>query len=328
VSEIDLAEVATHADLIVCLDRLYIRADSPSYRNLQQQTAKRSGSQFPGTRLERVRLGRSAIGELLGGSTFPRKAFLLTFVEACGVDVAADRRWEQAWDRLSERYAKRAGQAQTELAELREEVARLHAEAAAWQLAAKKAQAEEADLRTQLAAAAQNAEKARLEALHQLERTQQQLAHAQAEAIRLREEVKELAEELEVQAREADQLRGQVSRAEELRARAAANNRRLAEQPEAALGGAGELGVQGQDADRFRDGQRSPLILRPRPVPMRPAAELQGQTETRAPAPQPDPSLPCPRCGALVVPGAAFCPKCEGNMGYPRADEPYARTTT
>jgi len=126
-------------------------------------------------------------------------------VEACGVDVAADPHWAQAWDRLSERYAKRAGQAQTELAQLRGEVVRLHAEVAAEQLVAKKAQAEEANLRAQLADAAQNAEQARLEALHQLERTQQQLARAQAAATRLREEVKELADKLGIQEREAAQ---------------------------------------------------------------------------------------------------------------------------
>jgi uncharacterized coiled-coil protein SlyX len=205
VSEIDLAEVATHTDLVACLDRLYIRADSPSYRDLEQRTAKRSGSELPSTGLKRVRLGRSAIGELLRGSAFPKKAFLLTFVEACGVDVAADRRWAQAWDRLSERHAKRAGQAQTELAQLRAEVARLHAEVDAEQLAAKKAQAEEANLRAQLADAAQNAEKARLEALRRLERIQQQLAHAQAEATRLRQEVKELTEKLGAQEQEAAQ---------------------------------------------------------------------------------------------------------------------------
>ena len=54
----------------------------------------------------------------------------------------------------------------------------LHAEVAAWQLAANKAQAEVADLRAQLAAAAQDAEKARQEASHQLERTQQSPAAA------------------------------------------------------------------------------------------------------------------------------------------------------
>lgn len=180
-NEIDLAEVATHGDLLTCLDRLYIRADSPSYRVLEQRSA-RLGGELPGTKLERVRLGRSAIGELLSGSTFPKKAFLLTFVEACGVDVTADRQWEQAWDRLSDRYAKRAGQARTKVAQLREEVAGLQA---------------------QLAAAAQDAEKARLEASHRLERAQQQLSDAQDEVARLREEVRELTEELTAQKREA-----------------------------------------------------------------------------------------------------------------------------
>lgn len=195
-SDIDLAVVATHAELVACLDQLYIRADSPSYRDLEQRTARLSG-ELPGTGLKRVRLGRSATGELLRGSAFPKKAFLLTFVEACGVDVAADRRWVEAWDRLSEQYVKRAGQAQTELAQLRAEVARLHAEVAAERRAAKEAQAEEASLRAQLAAITQNAEKARLEALDQLERTQRQRSDAQNEVARLREEVRELTEELE-----------------------------------------------------------------------------------------------------------------------------------
>ena len=201
-SDVDLAVVATHADLVACLDRLYIRADSPSYRDLEQRTARLSG-ELPGTGLKRVRLGRSAIGELLRGSTFPKKAFLLTFVEACGVDVAADQRWAEAWDRLSERYVKRAGQAQTELAQLRAEAARLRAEVDTERRTAKEAQAEEAGLRAQLAATTQNAEKAQLEALDQIERTQRQLTDAQNEIARLREEVRELAEELEGQEREA-----------------------------------------------------------------------------------------------------------------------------
>jgi hypothetical protein len=50
--------------------------------------------------MERVRLGRSTIADVLAGRKFPGKAFLLTFVEACGVNIESDHRWEQAWDRL------------------------------------------------------------------------------------------------------------------------------------------------------------------------------------------------------------------------------------
>jgi hypothetical protein len=196
VSEADLAVVATHAELVACLDRLYIRADSPSYRDLEQRTGRLSGSELPGTGLKRVRLGRSAIGELLRGSTFPKKAFLLTFVEACGVDVAADPQWAQAWDRLSEQYVKRAGQAQTELAQLRAEVARLHAEVAAEQLTVDGLRAEEAGLR---------AEAVRLRAEM---KAQAEKADRRAEAVRLRAE----ADMEKAQTEKAD-LRAQLATA-------------------------------------------------------------------------------------------------------------------
>ena len=206
-NDIDPTRVGTLDELAACLRRLHIQADKPPYRMLEQQTVHENGP-LPGTpRLRRVRLGRSTISDMLAGRKFPGKAFLLTFVEACGVDVAADRRWAEAWDRLSEQYAKRTGQDQTELAQLREEVAGLHTEVAAEQCAAKKAQAEGANLRAQLAAATQNAEKAQLEALHQLERTQRQLSDAQNEVTRLRKEVKDLTEKLEAQQREAARSR-------------------------------------------------------------------------------------------------------------------------
>jgi hypothetical protein len=59
---------------------------------------------LPGTNLRRVPLKRATIADVLAGQAFPRKAFLLTFAEACGVDLQADHRWEQAWSRLAARY--------------------------------------------------------------------------------------------------------------------------------------------------------------------------------------------------------------------------------
>jgi SOS regulatory protein LexA len=90
-------------DLVVCLKHVHIRADRPTYRALEQQTIHANGL-LPGTRLKRVRLTRSILSDVLIGRKFPGKAFLLTFVDACGIDLENDRRWEQAWDRLAVQY--------------------------------------------------------------------------------------------------------------------------------------------------------------------------------------------------------------------------------
>lgn len=79
---------------------LHALADRPSYRQLEERTTLLGGD-LPGTRTARVPLRRSTLGDVLAGRTFPRKAFLLTFVEACGVDLHADRRWESAWSALA-----------------------------------------------------------------------------------------------------------------------------------------------------------------------------------------------------------------------------------
>ncbi|WP_053645885.1 FxSxx-COOH system tetratricopeptide repeat protein [Streptomyces sp. XY431] len=72
---------------------LRIRADSPSYRDLEKQ-ALQIGRSLP----------RTTLGEVLSGRRFPSKAFLLAFVELCGVDPAAEPTWESAWNRLAVRY--------------------------------------------------------------------------------------------------------------------------------------------------------------------------------------------------------------------------------
>jgi hypothetical protein len=63
---------------------------------------------------------------MLRGQKLPRKAFLLTFVEVCGVDLETDRRWEQAWDRLALADHDRAqNSAASEIEQLRRQVAEL-----------------------------------------------------------------------------------------------------------------------------------------------------------------------------------------------------------
>ena len=103
--DLDPTTVGDLEDLADCLRRLHIRADKPTYRSLEQQTIHANGL-LPGTRLKQARLTRSILSDVLLGRKFPSKAFLLTFVDACGVDIENDRRWEQAWDRVAEVEAK------------------------------------------------------------------------------------------------------------------------------------------------------------------------------------------------------------------------------
>lgn len=110
------------------------------YRALEQQTARENGF-LPGTRLRRVRLARTTVSDVLVGRKFPGKAFLLTFVDACGVDLENDRRWEQAWDRLAVQH-QQASTPPGEAEKLRQENEELRR-----QLTAVKRQAETAESR-------------------------------------------------------------------------------------------------------------------------------------------------------------------------------------
>ena len=94
--ELDPATVASRHDLVACLKHIHLLADKPTYRVLEKQTIHANGV-LPGTQMTRVRLTRATLSDVLRGRKFPSKAFLLTFVEACGIDLAKDRRWEQAW---------------------------------------------------------------------------------------------------------------------------------------------------------------------------------------------------------------------------------------
>ncbi|MFF3503934.1 FxSxx-COOH system tetratricopeptide repeat protein [Streptomyces sp. NPDC003247] len=74
---------------------LRARADSPSYRDLEKSAAT----------LGRGRaLPRTTLGEVLRGRRFPSKAFLLTFVELCGIQPGEMQAWENTWNRLAVQY--------------------------------------------------------------------------------------------------------------------------------------------------------------------------------------------------------------------------------
>jgi carbohydrate kinase (thermoresistant glucokinase family) len=115
--DLDPGKADSVGDLAACLRHLRRCAGEPSYRALEQKTIHASGF-LPGTRLERVRLARSTLSDVLNGRKFPRKAFVLTLVEALNVDLVADHRWGHAWDQLAVRD-QQAGPAAEEVERLR-----------------------------------------------------------------------------------------------------------------------------------------------------------------------------------------------------------------
>jgi len=115
--DLDPSKADSVGDLAACLMRVRLCAGEPAYRALERQTLHASGLLL-GTRLERVRLTRSTLSDVLRGRKFPSKAFLLTFVDACGIDLETDPRWAQAWDRLAVQD-QQAGPAAEEVERLR-----------------------------------------------------------------------------------------------------------------------------------------------------------------------------------------------------------------
>jgi hypothetical protein len=196
----DPSQAASREDLAECLRHLHVRADTPSLRELEHQT-RHAGELLPGTHLKQVRLGRTNLNDVLRGRIFPKKAFLLTLAQELNVDLKADRRWEQAWDRLAVQYLDQAAEVETE--QLR-------------QLADAKAQADRADqetkrLRRQLADAKAKLGRAGKEA----EGLRQQLADAE-DLIRQQTAAAEAAgTRADLAAREAGELRKQLAKAEE-----------------------------------------------------------------------------------------------------------------
>jgi hypothetical protein len=99
-NNVDPTRASSLEELAACMQQVRLQAGMPSYRELESRT-RHQGGFIPGTSIARMSLTSSTISTVLRGKTFPRKSFLLTFVEACGINVEADRRWEQTWDRLA-----------------------------------------------------------------------------------------------------------------------------------------------------------------------------------------------------------------------------------
>lgn len=93
VDQLDPTAAVSKEEFARYMRMLRARADSPAYRDLEKR-ALQSGRSLP----------RTTQGEVLSGRRFPTKAFLLTFVELCGVRPDQARTWERAWNRLAVQY--------------------------------------------------------------------------------------------------------------------------------------------------------------------------------------------------------------------------------
>lgn len=156
-AELDPAAASSVDDLARCLLQLYINAGIPPFRILEGQTAKVAGSSLTDDGLKRVRLGRTTLNDMLGARKFPGKDFLLTFVEACGIDLKSDPRWEETWDRLAPGHLSQAARHERGY---QDQVAAIRARA-------EQAEADNEQLRQQVAAMRTRVEQAEIDN-HQL----------------------------------------------------------------------------------------------------------------------------------------------------------------
>ncbi|GEM_PF-76945 len=88
--DLDLASVTTHTELAVLLRTVHVRADRPSLRTLEALT-----------RHHETPLSKTAVAEMLKGLRFPRRAVMVTFLQACGVSDDHLAPWLRAWERVA-----------------------------------------------------------------------------------------------------------------------------------------------------------------------------------------------------------------------------------
>lgn len=89
-SEDLLASVTTREELTALLRTIRIRADNPSLRALETRT-----------RHDLTPLSKTSLAEMLKGQRFPRKAFMVAFLRACGVQDDHIDPWRRAWERIA-----------------------------------------------------------------------------------------------------------------------------------------------------------------------------------------------------------------------------------
>lgn len=101
-SDLNLGAVSTYDDLAALLQEVYVRADKPSLRTLEART--RHGP---------TPLSKTAVAEMLKGVRPPRKAVMVSFLRACGVQDDSMELWQRTWERLSRKAGQRTPQTTT-----------------------------------------------------------------------------------------------------------------------------------------------------------------------------------------------------------------------
>lgn len=123
--DLGLDEMSSFTELLDALTTLWVRADKPALRDLEQW-ALREG---------KPPLSRTVMSEVRRCQRMPTKEMMLTYVEACGVPADQLEPWQRAWERIAPRDELKTVKAAeaTRLArieqEAKEQAARLVAEA-------------------------------------------------------------------------------------------------------------------------------------------------------------------------------------------------------
>jgi len=89
--DLDLASLTTCDELAEFLRTVRLRADKPSFRALEART-----------RHDPTPLSKTVVSEMLKGVRFPRKAVMVSFLRACGVQDDDMAQWSRAWERIAE----------------------------------------------------------------------------------------------------------------------------------------------------------------------------------------------------------------------------------
>lgn len=96
--ELPLSSITTVEQLAESLRRLHLRAGERSLRELERWAHEQQRAGRPA-----VQLTRTTVSEVLGGRRTPSPAFLISFLEACGVNAEDRRPWLEARARVADR---------------------------------------------------------------------------------------------------------------------------------------------------------------------------------------------------------------------------------
>lgn len=91
---LDLASITTRSELAEFLRIVHLRADKPSFRSLEART-----------RHAPTPLSKTVVSEMLRGVRFPKKAVMVSFLQACGLPDDHVALWSHAWERIAAPYS-------------------------------------------------------------------------------------------------------------------------------------------------------------------------------------------------------------------------------